>query len=217
MPFFGYIYYYYTNDVLFPTYFLLKFFSFIYYYQFNHLYPYPNQTKWKHLIRLTDTGHIANFLYYFFPKTFSGISHNILFVISFAYYFCTFFLGMKDVDTINNKQILSWVYEMHSHINHILPYSIVFLDMLIQGQWYKSSFYTHDQYCYFDHNNLLYTYIWLYSWFLFIYLPWRFKTNDPVYSVLSQETPWKIKIGVFVFVHLLAYLGNTVGRFLQNC
>ena len=45
---------------------------------------------WKHMIRLTDTSHIANFLSYYYTP-FLPVAHNIHFAISTGYYLAIFF------------------------------------------------------------------------------------------------------------------------------
>ena len=63
--------YYSLYNPLLALYIFLKSFSANYYMNFNDLYPNPQLYRWKHLIRLTDTGHYANFLFYFNPSYFT--------------------------------------------------------------------------------------------------------------------------------------------------
>lgn len=187
---------------LFAFYLFLKTFSMNYYTQFAYLYPNPQYIKWKHLIRLTDTGHIANFLFYYYPKLLP-LCHNIHFIISIGYYFTTFFFGMRASDEIENENICYTLQIIHSELNHSIPFLIL--------TYYN----TQDR---FDFNNdtLIVTYLWVYSWLFCIYIPWRYYTGDPVYSILDNNTSYKIKLIVFFFMNFLVFLGNEFGRFVQT-
>jgi hypothetical protein len=68
--------------------------------------------------------------------------------------------------------------------------------------------------CEYDYNyvNLTYTYIWLYTWFILIYIPWRLYTGDTVYSILDlNKTPKHISIYFIFYIHLLVFLSNMIG------
>jgi hypothetical protein len=68
--------------------------------------------------------------------------------------------------------------------------------------------------CSIEYSNvtLMYTYMWLYSWFIFIYLPWRLYTGDSVYSILDfKQTPLSIVMIFIGFIHFLVFLSNMVG------
>ena len=204
LPFIFYIQYLLTNDFLLPTYLFLKIFSFNYYHNFSYLYKKPYLARWRHLIRLTDTGHYANMLFYLFPETFLSISHNILFVITIAYFYSTYFLGMKASDELESKYIIKQVQQIFSLINHSLPYIILLYYCAISKR----------KECPFNNYSLFYTYVWIYTWFLCIYIPWFALTKDPVYSIMSFDTPISKKIIIFLFVNLLAYISNRLGKYI---
>ena len=66
----------------------------------------------------------------------------------------------------------------------------------------------------YNYQTLQHTYLWLYSWLFFIYIPWRFYTGDTVYSILDiKQTPKKHIFGFVFFMHVLAFMSNYVGRF----
>ena len=174
---------------LLSFYMYLKVFSANYYLFFSHYYQYPKLYKWKHLIRLTDTGHYANFLIYFYPK-YLPLAHNILFVISFAYYTTTYFFKMQDTDNRANSKMINTLQQIHCHVNHTCPYLIA----LYYNMYNKYNF---------NFASLIYSYLWLYSWFCFIWLPWYIITGDPVYSVLDIKTSNKVKLSVITLVHIL--------------
>ena len=196
-------YYMQTNNAILPIYVWLKAFPTNYYIVFSHLYSNPSIIKYKHMIRLTDSGHILNFLFYFWPETFASIAHNILFIITFAYFICTYGLNMKDTDGRRNKIVIYWIHDLHEIINHCLPYTLVVKYLLLEKN--NSLFMGY---------SVFYSYIWLYVWFCCIYIPWNVYTGDCVYSVLSKETPWKIKISVFLGVNFMVLMANEVGKYL---
>uniref|UniRef100_A0A6C0BSC9 Uncharacterized protein n=1 Tax=viral metagenome TaxID=1070528 RepID=A0A6C0BSC9_9ZZZZ len=187
---------------LLSFYIYLKSFSANYYFCFSKFYPNPSLYKWKHLIRLTDTGHYANFLFYFYPE-YLPISHNILFVITFAYYITKCFFNMKDTDDRVNKQIIQSLQIIHCEINHTFPYMIVF---------YHN---TQSNYI-FDNNTLIYSYLWVYIWLIFIWGPWILMTGDPVYSILDKKTPFTTKMAVVLIMHLLVYIANYSGYLINH-
>ena len=202
------IYYYFSSDFLLSIYTYLKLFSAYYYITFKNLYIYPDLYKYKHLVRLTDTGHIANFLYYINPELFFSITHNILFIITTAFYTCFFVFNLNGTDDMNDRYVIIWMQDFHMHLNHILPYGIILYNIINKKH-------SHEV-CQFNYDNLINTYTWLYLWLFCIYIPWRFFTNDPVYSVLSNSTSLKVKTIVIVCVHIIAYLSNVVG-YLLTC
>jgi len=199
-------YYLYTADYQLPIYMYLKLFSAHYYNTFKDLYTYPELYKYKHLVRLTDTGHIANFLYYSNPVLFLPISHNILFIITISFYIGFFAFNLGGTDDICNKEIVGWMQTLHMHLNHILPYGIIVYDSINNKYSYDS--------CPFTNDNLFKTYCWLYLWLFCVYIPWRYMTNDPVYSVLDNSTPLYVKVSIIGCVHIVAYFSNVFGYVL---
>jgi len=95
LPFISFLIYFIVGDIYLPLFFFLKSFSVNYFLNFNHLYENPEWVKWKHMTRLTDTGHIASFLFYY-NKSFLPIAHNIHFIITFAYHSTKYLLGLKE-------------------------------------------------------------------------------------------------------------------------
>ena len=66
----------------------------------------------------------------------------------------------------------------------------------------------------FTLQDLMYSFSWIYFWLIFIYIPWRYITNDPVYSVLSIETPIKTQILFITLIHFVFIFSNFTGYFL---
>ena len=189
-------------DPLLGLYLYLKVFAWHYYQQFSYLYDKSEQYRWKHLVRLTDTGHIANALFYFYPKTLP-ICYNVQFVICFGYYLVKFVFGTKDIDTRENPELFSALQDIHGHLTHSIPFLILFYQNAV------------DDYT-FDGNSLFYSYVWIYTWLLFIYLPWRYYTKDSVYAVFNDESPTRIKVAVLVVFNCLIYFANSMGHFIQT-
>ena len=208
IPFISYIIYKYTSDLFLSLIVMLKLFPTNYYFHFSSKYRYldGNYNMLKQFVRFTDTGHLISFLLYFFPNLI-GLAFNVHFIITFAYWIGIFLFSFKDNDdidiTILNKSFLNfWVI-----LNHSLPLVLIIYKLVSNDYSYNM----------FNMFNLLISYLWIYSWFIFIYLPWRLVTSDPVYSILSDEEKIQNKI-IFIFiVKILFILSNTIGFFIFNC
>lgn len=181
--------------------FFLKLFSANYFIRFSYLYPYPELYKWKHLIRLTDTGHIAALLVYF-DKRWIPITFNITFVITFSYWTAILLLGMEDEDRTQNKEIIGWMQELHASLNHgsYFLWMIYFIHK-------KEIEYN------FDDNSMLHTTYWVLGWLFFIYIPWFYKTNDYVYSIMRTKGQATISI---IMVLIILYFSNKAGNLLVS-
>lgn len=198
-----------TKNFKLNMYLFLKIFSFNYYYSFRNIYENPEYYKWKHMIKLTDTGHIANFLFYFFPNMLP-ISHNILFVITTGYYISLFLFNLKDTDDrLDSKIVNHNLQQVFCHMNHTIPYCIILYTI------YDSK---NQEICLYEFNDLTYYYslLWVFIWFLCIYLPWVYLTGDYIYSVLHKDTSIKVKMTNILLVLLLVRLANEFGKFLQD-
>ena len=194
------------DDIYLPVFFFLKAFSFNHYYYYNHLYPNPNIYKWKHFFRLTDTGHIAAFMFYFNKKTLP-LAHNIHFVIDVGYYFAKIVFNMKSMEKIKTDNSLYLLPNiLHEYTNHCISYILIVYYMIND----KEKIYE------FDNYSLIYTYLWVYIWLFFIYIPWVLITDDYIYSVLSPSKPIYIRLGMIIFMNFLGYLGNNVGKFINS-
>tara|TARA_B100001287_G_C22475827_1_gene431895 strand:+ start:85 stop:729 length:645 start_codon:yes stop_codon:yes gene_type:complete len=179
--------------------FFLKFFSVNYYVRFAKLYPHDKYYKWKHLIRLTDTGHIVAALVYI-DKRWIPIAYNITFVITFAYWIAVYMLGMKDEDDIENKEVLTWMQNMHANINHGCYYIWTIYYISKKEIDYK-----------FDNSSLQITWSWVLGWYILIYLPWYKKTNDHVYSIMKTR---KDTIITMTMLAIILTLSNITGKIL---
>jgi hypothetical protein len=197
-----------TNDFYLTTIIIQKLYVANYYYHYEHLYDYvPHPYNWvKQFIRFTDTGRLASFLYYFYPQTLP-IVHNVHFMITFAYWYARIFFGMDDRDQKNKDTYLSAYEKCWTISNHGLVYLIIVYRMLNENQCNH----------YFTRMDFYYTVLWLYAWGIFIYIPWRCFTGDPVYSILANDKPFKTLLMAFVLMNSCAYISNYVGYFLTKC
>lgn len=179
-----------------------------YYYHYEHLYDHvPHPYNWvKQFVRFTDTGRLASFLYYFYPQTLP-IVHNVHFIITFAYWFARIFFGMDDRDQKNKDTYLSAYEKCWTISNHGLVYSIIVYQMLTGPQCMNN----------FTTMDFFYTVLWLYSWGIFIYIPWRCFTGDPVYSILANDTPLKTALMAFILMNSCTFISNYVGYLLTKC
>jgi hypothetical protein len=184
----------------------LKLYSTNYFYWFNDCYSFkniPRKYNWvKQFIRFTDTGHIASFLYYFFPS-FLPVAFNVHFLITLGYWTGKVYFGMKDCDSLYDKRIIKNVENTFCSLNHSLPLMMLIYEIKLN-----------PSYATFDLENLFYSYLWGYSWILFIYIPWVYLTNDYVYNVLYPNVPLETKVFYIFILHIFSFLSNILGYYL---
>lgn len=197
----------YTNDLFLSTIVALKAFSAHFWYHFSYLYDYNIPRKYnvlKQFVRFTDTGHLASFIYYFFPAFFP-IAFNVHFIITFGHWTGKLLLGMKDMDTATDNTMIMSFQNLFDTLNH----SLVLI--LLTYQMYKDPSLCENR---FNHDSTLYTFMWLYSWFCLIYIPWRLITKDCVYSVLEMNDTSKVlyTLPIIGLIHVLLVIANISGR-----
>jgi len=189
----------------------IKLYSLNYFYWYGHLYTYLPSHNWvKQFIRMTDTGHVASFALLIGPlfvddfvQRFLPLAHNVHFIIMAAYWLSKGVLGMKDADRLVAPGLDEWHMDLLTYVHHTAPYCLLYL-------FPHSS----ELGCSYDysHATLLYTYGWVYAWFLGIYCPWRLLTGDTVYSILDTEkTSAFLLVGFLGFIHILVWFSNNVG------
>jgi len=203
-----------TRQLFLSTAITLKLFPanfFYWFYDKYNYFPAPHQhyNQLKQFVRFTDSGHIISLLYCMCP-TLLPIAFNVHFVITFGYWYGKLSLGMKDADEIENDELIPWMTNLWSYANHGLPLLLLAREIILTQSSSES--------CniYFTNVNLYWTYTWSYIWFVWVYLPWRIITNDPVYGIFNQTAPIIQQIKYVLFIHLLVYLGNNTGYFLQR-
>lgn len=197
-----------TKDFYLTTIIIQKLYVANYYYHYEHLYHFvPHPYNWiKQFTRFTDTGHFVSFLYYFNPQMLP-LAHNVHFIITFAYWFAKLFLGMEDQDDRNNDPVIVAFERFWTASNHGLVYSIILYRMMNETQCNN----------YFTVTDFKYTCLWLYSWCIFIYVPWRYFTGDAVYSILANDRPINTMLSAFILMNSCAYISNLVGYLITNC
>jgi hypothetical protein len=114
---------------------------------------------------------------------------------------------MNDVDDRNNDPTIVAFERYWTASNHGLVYSIILYRMLIDDECNNN----------FNTTDFKYTCMWLYSWAIFIYIPWRYFTGDPVYSILANDAPVKTVLSAVILMNSCAYLSNLIGYLLTNC
>lgn len=205
LPFVSLLIYLFLDDIHLSIFFFLKAFSINYFFHYDYLYPKPNIYRWKHIARLTDTGHIASFMFYFNKNTIP-LAHNIHFVIDSGFFITKLFFKMNDTDTIDKSNYInSHVMKIHEYLNHSIGYIIIVHYMLNNNNINYE----------FNNTSLLLTFLWLYVWLFFIYVPWVLITNDYLYNILEPSKPLYFRLSMILFINLLAYISNYVGKFIQ--
>jgi len=196
--------YLYFEEHLITTTIILKLLHINYYYYFGHFSPKLNHiTKLiRPWVRLTDTGFYALIIYYF-NDDFYPICFNIHFVISIAYWIIMIIFGFQDSDNIHSHELSVYITQFISSITHGLPILLLSNNICLCDT---------D----FDDISLYYTNYWISGWFLFIYIPWRLLTNDEIYTVLNNNTPLIYKLYTIIFIFVLTFLSNEIGKIIQN-
>jgi len=197
-----------SNDLFLSSFIALKVFSANYWYHYGRLFDYniPKQCNWlKQFVRFTDTGHLASFLYYCFPS-FYPVAFNVHYSITFAYWISIRFLGMKDLDEKVDDSIIQPIHDTHETLNHSLPWVLLVFEYAQKRPCIEC----------FNNESLYYSYMWLYAWFFFAYLPWRFITGDSIYSILDSKASYKTLGASVLLLHGLIFFANMSGRGLMQ-
>ena len=150
----------------------------------------------KQNINFTYSGNFAIYIYYFFPS-FLPVCHNIHFTITFSYWVGKFFYNCIDTDELYHPEVCNLFVKVWSQIGHVLPYILCLIEMK-------------NKELSFNYNTLCYTYLWSYTWLLFVYIPWRITTGDYVYSILKNLT-FKKLVEYIITIHSIIAMSNIVG------
>jgi hypothetical protein len=206
-----------TQNIYISSIIAIKLYSTNYFYWYGHHFTYLQNPRYnwiKQFVRFTDTGHFASILPLFFPSSLP-VAHNIHFIIMAGYWIGKLAFNLKDADKLNLKDNYGWHTDICTYIHHSVPYLLIHH---LYSQESQSSIQqtvgslvcAHE----YNYQTLQHTYLWLYSWLFFIYIPWRVYTGDTVYSILdTRQTPKKYIFGFVFFMHVLAFISNYVGRF----
>jgi hypothetical protein len=203
---------YLTNNTYVSAILSIKLYSINYFYWYGNYYTYlpnPRHNWTKQFIRFTDTGHLASVIPLIYPNTLP-VAHNVHFIIMAGYWIGKLGFGLKDADRLGKAEtgdIIDWHLDLCTYIHHLVPYLLIYI--LSFEQWNKNVIVCANEY---NNETLFYTYMWLYAWFSFIYVPWRLYTGDAVYSILDlKQTPKRVALMFVAFIHLLVFLSNFVG------
>ena len=174
-----------------------------YFFWFSKYFDYGFPKKYnqiKQFINFTYSGNFAMYLYYFFPS-FLPICHNIQFIITFGYWVGKTFYHCTDTDNVYRPDVNNNFIKYWSYAGHIVPYTLCWIEM-------KNNPVS------FNWTTLLFTYVWSYAWFVFIYIPWRIITKDPVYSILNDLTIKKV-INYLIIIHAVISGSNMIGYLIN--
>lgn len=186
----------YYRDPLLGFYIWLKMHATHYYETFYYLYP-PH-FRYKHLIRLTDTGFFANLLFYYYPE-YLPVCFNVQFLITLGYWTAVLIYGMKDTDERRHIKIIPSVQKIHSILGHSASLGILIYYQMINGSI-------------FDKKTLMYSFLWVYSWLFCIYAPWRYFTGDVVYSILDHNKDFTKAISTLITCNVILIVANLTGN-----
>ena len=127
------------------------------------------------------------------------LAFNIHFIITFGFWISISFFEMKELDTIEHDEIVPIFHNIHAVLNHSISFMILFYQNM------KGSYEFND-------DSLSNSFLWLYSWLVFIYIPWRTLTGDMVYSMLDTRKSMMIPILIYVIIHFSIYFSNELGK-----
>lgn len=194
-----------TGDSFLAAIITLKAFPTNYWYWYETEYNYlPRGYNWlKQFVRFTDTGHLASALVYSSPK-YIPVAFTTHFIITAGYWGGRLWFGLEDTDIRNISNFDTFFMKLWTGSNHIVPL------LLLIGK-------VREECVPFTYVDWVNSNWWLYTWFVFVYIPWRFLTRDPVYSILSFNVPIK-KTCIFVgFIHAAISVGYFTGYALSRC
>lgn len=203
-----------TNSHILAWAFTHKALAINYYIHFGHIHENRKGILQvlKPFVRFTDTGFILAILYHMYPTYLFHVTHNVQFSITLGYWGTRAIFNMKDADSVvaengihpDTLQINHTFVDLWSHLNHIIPYYLVIVNMLS------------CDYNDFNNTHLLTTFSVIYAWFILIWIPWFATTGDLVYSVLDFRKSLSTPIYTFIFMHIVLYSSNIFGSFIQT-
>lgn len=156
--------------------------------------------------RYSDIGFICTTIYYFYPAFFP-IAFNLHLVILIGYFYGVCLLEMSDNDLsffLQHAQFNRTFDLIKSNLFHFLPFFFLSQDICN----------LHST----DFNMFSYSQSFLISifWFFFIFYPWKYFTQDPIYHFLSDHTPIKETAIIIILLNVILLCSNMLGFFIQN-
>jgi len=213
IPFLFPLVYFYTQNVLLSTNLTLKLFPANYMFWYSHKFDLSfadrRYNQLKQIVRFTDTGYLVSILAIQSPSYIPN-AFNIHFAITFGYWIAKVVLGLDDVDRTNGPTYSMNYERFWGALVHGTPLAIL-LQKIISTDIRKDT-------CpyYFSPQTLQISYVWLWVWFFGMYLPWRIRTGDPVYSFMDLRNPHWHKVGGMVMMHGLLWAANGLGRVIYE-
>jgi hypothetical protein len=138
------------------------------------------------------------------------LAFNIHFAITFGYWIAKGVLGLDDVDRTNGPEYSMNYERLWGALIHGAPLAILLQKILTDTSHHDICHY------YFSPRDLMMSYTWLWVWFFGVYIPWRIRTGDPVYSFMDNKVPFAYKFAVFVLMNGLLTISNITGRYIHE-
>jgi len=179
-----------------------------YFFHFSRKFDYSfadrRYNQIKQIVRFTDTGYLASFLAVQSPA-YVPLAFNIHFAITFGYWIAKLIMGLDDVDRTNGELYSIGYERFWGALIHGVPLVILLQKILtVQEEGDQCAYY-------FSRSTLVCSYIWLWTWGIVIYFPWRIRTGDAVYSFMDWRSPHWHKVGGIAMVHGLLAVANEIG------
>jgi hypothetical protein len=188
-----------------------------YYPEFDYRFQDRRWNSMKQMVRFTDTGHFVNLLYLTASPSWGrggGVdmwptAFNVHFVITFGYWAARLCFGMKDA--LPNDAEYNAVFEdFCATMAH--GWHFVLLIFELRGRI------TANDTCpyYGKLVDAWFAWCWLLVWFLCLYIPWRTRTGDPIYSVVDKKSSIPVMVGAGVMIQVLVFVGNWTAGWLTE-
>ena len=145
--------------------------------------------------------------FFMYNKKFTPLVHNVHFVIDVGYYISYFCFQMKAQKTYIN----SFIEKIYESLLHTIFYIYIVHYILTNND---NNNINNINICNFDDNTLYYTFMWINSWFIFVYIPWVYFTNIYLYNILEPTKPFYLRLSLIVFMNSLVYISNQTGKYI---
>ena len=190
-----------------------------YWTEFDYRFQDRRWNIMKQMVRFTDTGHLVNALYLLSGPSGDGrgevdmwpLAFNVHFIVTFGYWTARLLFGMKD--TLPDDKEYDVVFE-DAWVSLVHGWHFVLLIFELRNRMMAST----DTCLYYGKPvDAWSAWGWLLVWFSCVYIPWWTRTGDPIYSVMDRKSAIAVRVGVGLFVQVLAFVGNwTAGRFVES-
>jgi hypothetical protein len=212
IPFIFPLFYYATQrNVLLSTTATLKLFPANYFFWYSHKYDYlfadRRYNQLKQFVRFTDTGYLALILAVH-SQSRIPLAFNIHFVITFGYWIAKCILGLDDVDRTNGPTYSVRYEYFWGALIHGVPLILLSRSLILDDRRGECP-------NYFSIQDLRLSYIWCWTWLFCIYIPWRLRTGDPVYSFMAWKSPHAHKLAGCIMVYVLLGISNSLGYYIH--